>query len=206
MSKTEIKVTCADCLFYNDLIHPSEHFTCKLAGYLNYSSPCDRFCFNMNGMTVINSKDRDLLGFVRKVPTDKLSELAALLVQEGYNRNRGWSIGDICYFNLGKEDCIATYVQVVFKGLADRLDAGLVEGVRSHDNKLWTGTIQLNSLLKQDEWQRIHQQLVKEKKFYDNDKILEQVFPGYKYPSIEEMSKEDYHPQDIQNFFKLIQE
>lgn len=206
MFKTEINLTCSNCLFYKDLIHPCEHFTCKLAGYLEYASPCSNFCYNTHQMPVINNDNKDLLSYIRKIPTNKLNELAALLVQEGYNRNSGWSIGDICYFNLGKQvDCIANYVQVVFKGLAGNLDMALIEGVGS-DNKVWLGIIQLDSLLKTSQWQEKHQQLLKEKKFYDENKFLETYFPGYKYPSIEEMSKPYYTPRNIQDVFRCSKE
>lgn len=202
MRKTEINLTCGDCLYFNDLIHPSEHFTCKLAGYLEYNKPCSNFCFNMHSKTVVNNQDKEFLAFIRKVPTYKLNELAALLVQEGYNRNRGWSLGDFGYIKLERfEDTIAAYVQVVFKSFAGNQNDVLVDGVGTNQN--WLGVFDQSSLMNEKEWRVKHKQLLLEGKFYpEKTRELEEMFPGYKYPSKEEMSKEDYIPMNVFNFIR----
>ena len=203
MSKIEIKATCKDCLFFKELIHPSEHFTCSQAGYLEYSSPCQNFCYNSKKLRLIESQEKDVFGFIRKIPTTELNGMAALLLQEGYNRSWGWSIGDIAYFNLGKEDYVSSYVQVVFKGLAGNLDMAIIEGNRQ-DHKVWNGEIQIKSLLKKDQWIQKHKELVSLGRIFTDS--LSQILPGYKYPSKEELSAEGYTPKNISQFYKYFPE
>jgi len=201
-NKTEIRLTCGDCLYYTDMIHPCENLTCKLAGYLSYSSPCSNFCYNTKNLTIINNQDKEFYSFIRKVPQSKLTELAALLVQEGYNRMKGWSLGDLAYFNLGKSDYISSYVQVVFKGLTDRSDnMALIEGSKQNE-KLWLGEIELGALLNTKQWREKHKSLLAEGKILDEE-AMKNLIPNYTYPSIEEMKKEDYTPTNVIDYMKM---
>lgn len=203
MKKTEIKLTCGDCLFFNNLIHPSEHFTCKLAGYLEYNEPCANFCFNMQNRSIINTSDKEFISYVRRVPTNQLNTLAALLVQDGYNRSKGWSIGDLAYVHLGKwDESISSYVQVVFKGLAGNMESALVEGVGT--SKIWEGLFELNALLNAEQWREKHKKLFAEGKLYPKERNLEEMFPGYKYPTKEELSNPDYLPMNILEYLAKL--
>ena len=203
MSKVELKVTCKDCLFFRDLIHPSEHFTCEQAGYLAYASPCANFCYNTKSLNLIESEERDLYAYIRKIPTNKLNGIAALIMQEGFNRSAGWSIGDIAYFNLGKEDYVSSYVQVVFKGLAGNLGMAIIESSKEN-HKTWNGEIQFDSLLRKEQWAVKHQQLVREGKIFSN--CLDKILHGFQYPTIEEMSAEGYTPKNISQYSKYFPE
>lgn len=197
--KSEINVRCQNCLFFEDLIHPEENFTCKLSGYMNYSKPCGNFCVNTNSLSIISCQDKDILAYIRKIPTNKLSEVAALIVQEGYNREKNWSIGDIAYFNLGKTDYIDSYVQIVFKGLAGNMNLALIEGIK--DNQcLWFGLVELDSLLKETDWREKHKELKRSGKLKNNS--LKLIFPGYTEKGEDELEKDSYCPNNIVDYLK----
>ena len=201
MSKIEINVTCKDCLFYKDLVHPSEHFTCSNAGYLEYASPCKNFCFNAKKLRLINATDKDIYAILRKIPTEQLNNFAAMVIQEGYNRSEGWSVGDIAYYNLGKEDYISSYVQVIFKGLAGNLGLAIVEGNKQGERE-WNGVLPFSSLLRKDEWQLKHEQLVQEGKILSHS--LDSLLPGYQYPTEEELKSPNYIPCNISHYSKYF--
>lgn len=198
-NKTEINLTCKDCLFFDDLIHPENNFTCRTSGMIHYNSPCKNFCINTHSLTLVNNQNPQFYDYIRSVPTDQLSELAALLVQEGFNRRQGWSIGDICYFCLGKTQVISSYVQVVFKGLAGNTGLALIEGSRDR-RKLWTGLVELKHLVKGSEWAELHEKLVKENKI--SDESMHYVIPGYSYPKDEILSLKGYRPSNIVDILK----
>lgn len=201
MKKTEIKITCKDCLFYDGLVHPTNNFVCKLGGVLGYADPCQNFCIDMKNQSIINNENPEFLQFIRQVPTSRLSELAALLVQEGHNREQGWSIGDIAYYCLGKTECVSSYVQVVFKGIAGNMDLAIIEGVQN-EGKTWIGIVEKKCLVKGSEWPEKHKKLVADGKISDDG--LSKVVPGYSYP--EGMDEVGYIPQDIANVLKQVKD
>lgn len=194
MPKTEIRISCANCLFYEDLIHPTEHNTCKVNGILSYNKPCANFCINTKEMPLINNQNPEFQAYIRKVPSAKLSELAALMVQEGYNREYGWSIGDIAYYSLSGTDYISSYVQVVFKGMAGNMGLALIEGTKN-DSKIWNGLVELHSLIRDVDWPAHHKKLLEEGKILDNS--MDSYIPGYSYPTIEKLSLNNYKPSNI---------
>ena len=193
-AKTEIRISCQDCLFFDDLIHQTEHSTCKAGGVLKYNTPCANFCVNAKAMTLINNQNPEIMAYIRKVPSAKLSELAALLVQEGYNREYGWSIGDIAYYSLSGTDYISSYVQVVFKGMAGNMGLALIEGTKDK-RKIWNGLVELHSLIRDNEWPAKHQELLKKGNIIDDS--MYQFIPNYNYPTVEELSLTSYKPHNI---------
>lgn len=200
-NKVTIPVNCENCLFFNDLINATDHTTCKNCGILPYNSPCSSFSINTNEMTLINNDDPKTIAYIRSVKTNKLNELAALLVQEGYNRAQGWSIGDIAYYNIGLTGYISSYVQVIFKGLAGNLGLALIEGVRNKNGQIWRGMTELKYLIKEEDWPALHKKLLAEGKVKDNS--LEQRLPGLKsYPQPETLVLENYKPSDIMDLLK----
>lgn len=197
VQKTEIKLTCGDCVFYKDLIHPSEKFSCQLAGYLEYANPCSNFCYNTNSMPLLNTDNPELISYIRRVPRNKINEVAALLIQDGYNRNYGWSIGDIGYFNLGKSDYLSSYVQVVFKGLAGNLELAIVEGSKYKDGTVWQGFVKLESLLKPNQFAKKRKELQAEGKIKDDCSYIASILPNYIEPTEEDLRDPEYTPSEI---------
>lgn len=193
--KTELKVTCKDCLFFKNLIHPCEHFTCETAGFLEYSSPCQNFCVNFDELNLLYTDNKDIISYIRKVPKNELTRLSALLIQEGYNRTKGWSIGDLAYFNLGKTDYISSYVQVVFKGYDPNTGFAMVDGTKPGFSSYLNIKCPLSHLLTEEQWREKHKELVKEGRI--NDHSLDAMLPGYEYHSDEEMKQDDYVPDNI---------
>lgn len=203
-NKTQIPINCEYCLFYNDLIHPTENFTCKANGILLYNLPCENFCINTDDISLVNTENPEYYSYIRSIPTNKLSILASLLVQEGYNRAEGWSIGDVAYYNLGKTDAISSWVQVIFKGLAGNTGMGIVEGVKDPTTNLWFGKIELKYLYKEKEWREIHKRLLAEGKIKDD--AMETLIPGYNYPLEAEMVSPNYKPSNIIEAIKKMKE
>ena len=203
MPKTEIRISCENCLFYDDLIHQTEHNTCKANGILKYNKPCSNFCINTKSMYLINNQNPEFMAYIRKVPTCQLSELAALLVQEGYNREYGWSIGDIAYYCLGGTQVVSSYVQVVFKGMAGNSGLAIIEGSKN-GSKIWNGVVELSSLIPDCEWEAFHNKLVSEGKIIDNS--MDYYIPGYSYPTVEKLSLNSYRPSNIIDAIEQIKE
>lgn len=201
-NRISIPLNCGECLFFNDLINQTDNFTCKTGGILHYNTPCESFCINTNGLTLINTPDNEFLQYIRKVPTGKLNQLAALLVQEGYNRAEGWSIGDIAYYNLGKSEAISSYVQVIFKGIAGNMGLGIIESVRSPKGEIWTGMVELKYLIKEKDWPAKHKELLSNGKIKDD--AMYKVIPNYSYPPEEKMILENYKPANIMDALMQI--
>ena len=195
-NKVIIPVNCDKCLFFNDLINATDHTTCKNCGILPYNSPCASFSINTNEMTLINNDDPKTIAYIRSVKTNKLNELAALLVQEGYNRAKGWSIGDIAYYNIG----ITKYNLKQYEE-AGNLGLALIEGVKNKEGQIWRGMTELKYLVKEEDWPALHKKLLNEGKIKDNS--LEEKLPGLEsYPQPEKLILENYKPQDIMDLLK----
>jgi hypothetical protein len=143
-----VNVACRDCIFYKKEAHFSNGKTnvpCVQLGRLPGQLPCPAFKINPY---LIDFNGTDMLTFANilsNLPANKLSQVAAVLLQEKTTRSNGFSFGQTVYVKVFPDDYISNWA--VAKIIAVDTRWVYIQGKRGFRAK-----IQHTSVLREVEW------------------------------------------------------
>lgn len=107
-----IKVTCGDCIYFKHAAYYTDGHKpqpCSVLGRSAKQTPCPAYQMNPYEIDFNNSAVMTLSKLSMLTPPDKLSILAALIMQESLTRSKGYYFGQNVYVRIYPEDFISNW-------------------------------------------------------------------------------------------------